>query len=74
MPFLRERIGNSQRCLEKSGKEGILYLSKSVEDYIKNFYYDTALTTGIGALKALLETTSIDHLFYASDSNYVSID
>jgi len=70
IPFLKERITGSQSILEQMIGDKIYHLKKSADEYMKQFYYDTALITSAGSLNAIKETTDISHILYGSDAHY----
>lgn len=70
IPFLKERISESQRTLEKMLGDKIHHLEKGANEYMKQFYYDTALITAPASLNAIKETTDTSHILYGSDAHY----
>ena len=70
IPFLKERIAGGQRTLEQMLGDKIHHLEKGAEEYMKQFYYDTALITAPGSLNAIKETTDTSHILYGSDAHY----
>ncbi|MEC0234174.1 amidohydrolase family protein [Paenibacillus kribbensis] len=42
------------------------------EVYMRQFYYDTALTTDQSPLSALMQTTTITHILYGSDAHFAT--
>lgn len=49
-------------------------LSKTANDYIKTFYYDTGLSTGEPTFKSLKEVTESSHILFGSDAFYAPDD
>ena len=49
-------------------------LSQSAEDYMRQFYYDTALSTGESAFASLNEVTDKSHILFGSDAHYAPND
>jgi predicted TIM-barrel fold metal-dependent hydrolase len=69
LPFLKDRITGSQLALQIQNSE-FPSLIKNANHYMKQFYYDTALTTSKLGIMGLNEITSKDHLLYGSDANF----
>ncbi|WP_068503894.1 amidohydrolase family protein [Paenibacillus kribbensis] len=74
IPFLKERISSSQLAVEKIMGDKIPNLKKNAEEYMKQFYYDTALITAPASLNAIKATTDVSHILYGSDAHYAPED
>jgi predicted TIM-barrel fold metal-dependent hydrolase len=69
LPFIKDRITGSQIALAMQNDE-MPNLFRNAGHYMKQFYYDTALTTSKIGLMGLKEITSASHLLYGSDANF----
>lgn len=49
-------------------------LQYSADDYIRRFYYDTALSTGDSTFASLKEITDTSHIVFGSDAHYAPND
>lgn len=49
-------------------------LQYSADDYIRRFYYDTALSTGDSTFASLKEVTDTSHIVFGSDAHYAPND
>ncbi|MCI2954803.1 amidohydrolase [Staphylococcus caprae] len=58
----------------KKGLDRWSTLSQSAEDYMRQFYYDTALSTGESAFASLNEVTDKSHILFGSDAHYAPND
>lgn len=71
LPYLTWRINQCYELIKQTmDNSKYVTLSKSPEDYISDFYYDTALSTQLATFKALDETTTDDHILFGSDAHY----
>lgn len=71
LPYLTWRINQCYEVVKQTmDSSSYVELAKAPEEYISDFYYDTALSTQSATFKSLEETTSKDHILFGSDAHY----
>ncbi len=71
LPYLTWRINECYKIIKQIADENqFVVLAKEPEDYISDFYYDTALSTQAATFRALEETTPANHILFGSDAHY----
>ncbi|WP_055069987.1 amidohydrolase family protein [Clostridium massiliamazoniense] len=79
LPYLKWRIGQSYRAGKVWMKDSLVAerwstLKKEPEEYMSNFYFETAISTQPATFEALKDTTSSSHILFGSDAHYAPED
>ncbi|MBE5102338.1 amidohydrolase family protein [Priestia aryabhattai] len=79
LPYLKWRIGQSFRSGKVWMRDELVAerwntLVKEPEEYMKSFYYETAISTQPASFEALKDTTTSSHILFGSDAHYAPED
>ena len=79
LPYLKWRIGQSYRSAKVWMNDSLVSerwetLTKEPEEYISNFYFETAISTQPATFEALKDTTDPSHILFGSDAHYAPED
>lgn len=71
LPYLQERLAIFEQDITPQMLDDV---SHAAEYYLKQFYYDVALSTTPATLRCLCDTLPTEHIVYGSDFPFVSVN